>query len=98
MRRHYDDLIVGLSARMVVPFIQLYALYVVFHGHYSPGGGFQGGAVLAASFLLIRLSVGTDTAELQFRGTWGTPGSAIGTLLFLGTGLLVMVLGSAVLD
>jgi multisubunit Na+/H+ antiporter MnhB subunit len=59
MRGYYDDRIVALSSRLVVPFIQLFALYVVFHGHYSPGGGFQGGAMLAASFLLIRLSVAT---------------------------------------
>lgn len=98
MRRHYDDRIVALSARMVVPFIQLYALYVIFHGHYSPGGGFQGGAVLAASFLLMRLSIGTDSAELQFHRGWGTRGSAIGTLIYLGTGALVMLLGSNFLD
>jgi len=98
MRGYYDDRIVALSSRLVVPFIQLFALYVVFHGHYSPGGGFQGGAMLAASFLLIRLSVGSDGAQLQFRKGWGTPGSSIGTMVFLGTGIVVLVLGGYFLD
>ena len=98
MREHYADRIVALSARLVTPFIQLFALYVIFHGHYSPGGGFQGGAMLAASFLLIRLSIGTDAAQLQFQRSWGTPGSSIGTLIFLGTGLIVVFLGVNFLD
>lgn len=98
MREHYDDRIVALSARLVTPFIQLFALYVVIHGHYSPGGGFQGGAMLAASFILIRLSIGTTAAQSQFRRSWGTPMSSIGTLVFLGTGLIVLFLGFNFLD
>ncbi|MFO7767936.1 MAG: MnhB domain-containing protein [bacterium] len=98
MREHYDDRIVAISARLVTPFIQLFALYVIFHGHYSPGGGFQGGAMLAASFLLIRLSIGTDAAQVQFRRGWGTPGSSIGTFIFLGTGLAALILGVNFLD
>jgi multicomponent Na+:H+ antiporter subunit B len=98
MRSYYDDRIVALSARMVTPFIQLFALYVVFHGHYSPGGGFQGGAMLAASFLLIRLSIGTAAAQSQFPRAWGTPLSSIGALVFLGVGLVVMFFGFNFLD
>ena len=98
MREHYADRIVALEARLVTPFIQLFALYVVFHGHYSPGGGFQGGAMLAASFLLIRLSIGTGAAQLQFRRNWGMPGSSIGTLVFLGTGLMALFFGANFLD
>ena len=98
MREYYDDRIVALSVRLVTPFIQLFALYVVFHGHYSPGGGFQGGAMLAASFILIRLSVGSAVAQSQFRRSWGTPVSSIGSLVFLGTGLIVLFFGFNFLD
>lgn len=98
MRQHYDDRVVALSARLMTPFIQLFALYVVFHGHYSPGGGFQGGAMLAASFVLIRLSIGTAAAQSQFQRSWGTPVSSIGVLVFLGTGLIVLFLGFNFLD
>jgi multicomponent Na+:H+ antiporter subunit B len=98
VRRHYEDIIVGMSARLVVPFIQIYALYVIFHGHYSPGGGFQGGALLAASFLLMRLAIGTEVSQYHFHRSWGTRGSSLGALIFLSTGLLALLLGSHYLD
>ena len=98
MREYYHDRIVALSTRLMAPFIQIFALYVIFHGHYSPGGGFQGGALLAASFLLMRLSIGTDAAQLQFRRSWGTPGSSIGTLIFLGIGMFGLLFGAGYLD
>ena len=52
----YPDTIIRFVARQIVPFIQLFALYVVAHGHHSPGGGFQGGVILGASFILLAIS------------------------------------------
>ena len=43
MREPYHNTIVDGVARLLVPFIQLFALYVISHGHYGPGGGFQAG-------------------------------------------------------
>lgn len=43
MIRESDDVIIKTLARILMPFIVVYALYVVMHGHHSPGGGFQGG-------------------------------------------------------
>ncbi|MDK2835555.1 MAG: multicomponent Na+:H+ antiporter subunit [Thermosediminibacterales bacterium] len=43
---------------IVVPFIQMYGLYVVYNGHLSPGGGFAGGTILAASLILLCLTFG----------------------------------------
>lgn len=98
MRESYEDRIVALTARMVVPYIQLFGLYVVFHGHYSPGGGFQGGAIIAAGFLLVRIAVGTDVAQIQFQSRWGTAGSSVGALAFLGLGAVALILGHSFLD
>ena len=67
------------ASRLLAPFIQLFALYVIFHGHFGPGGGFQGGAMLAASILMLRLSVGAERSELKFRKSWGTPVGALGS-------------------
>merc|ERR1711991_920276 len=36
-----DPVITGVAARFMVPFMQIFGLYVIAHGHYSPGGGFQ---------------------------------------------------------
>ncbi|MCK4691085.1 MAG: MnhB domain-containing protein [Desulfuromonadales bacterium] len=41
-----ESLIIQTAVRILVPFIQLFGLYVIVHGHYSPGGGFQGGVIL----------------------------------------------------
>ncbi len=86
------------ASRLLAPFIQLFALYVIFHGHYSPGGGFQGGAMLAASVLLLRLSVGSEMSQLNFKRTWGTPMGALGAVIFAGTGLLTLLLGGHFLE
>lgn len=98
MTRKSDNPIVSLVSRIVSPFIMLYALYVIFHGHYSPGGGFQGGTMLAAAVLLIRLSAGNEIARLQFKEGLGTILGSIGVLVYFGTGFLVMLLGGKFLD
>jgi multicomponent Na+:H+ antiporter subunit B len=53
-----DDIIVKNISRMIIPFIQLYGIFVIFHGHLSPGGGFPGGAILGASIILYTLAFG----------------------------------------
>ncbi|MDO9229670.1 MAG: MnhB domain-containing protein, partial [Syntrophales bacterium] len=73
MLRYKSNLIILMVSRVVSPFIMLFALYVIFHGHYSPGGGFQGGTIMAASLLLMRLAAGREIAQLQFKTILGTP-------------------------
>jgi len=58
-----DDIIIKTLARILVPFIQIYALYVIMHGHYSPGGGFQGGVILAASIILLMITHGLKDTQ-----------------------------------
>lgn len=98
MNKAEDNPIVILISRMVSPFIMLFALYIIFHGHYSPGGGFQGGTMLAASVLLIRLAMGTEIAQLQFKKSWGTPLGSIGVLIYFSTGFVAMLCGGAFLN
>lgn len=47
------SLIAQTVGSLVVPFVQVFGLYVAFHGHLSPGGGFAGGTILGASFVLM---------------------------------------------
>ena len=54
------DLIVKTTCRLIVPFIQIFALYVIAHGHHSPGGGFQGGVILGAALILFAISFTCD--------------------------------------
>lgn len=98
MVKKFDSIIVGIVSRMMVPFIQLFALYVIVHGHSSPGGGFQGGALLGASILLLRLTVGEQYSEMLFPVKCGTPISGFGVFVFVAVGLLAMFGGGVFLD
>ncbi len=91
------SLIVVLVSRLVAPLIQVFAFYVIFHGHYSPGGGFQGGALLAASILLLRLTSGREESQRNFRTDLGMMLGPLGAMAFLGVGLL-MIGGGNFLD
>ena len=92
-----QSVIVVLVSRLVAPLIQIYAYYVIFHGHYSPGGGFQGGALLAASILLLRLTSGREGSQANFRSDLGMTLGPLGAMAFLGVGL-IMISGGNFLD
>ncbi len=93
----YDSIIVTFVTRLMVPFIQVFALYVITHGHFSPGGGFQGGAILAASGLLVRLALGQPVVRWFTHGRMRWLGAA-GLLIFAGVGVVPLFFGSAYLD
>lgn len=76
----------------------LFGLYVIFHGHYSPGGGFQGGTLLAASLLLIRISSGQEIGRLQFSDLFTTPLAIVGVLIYFLTGLTAIFAGGHFLN
>lgn len=90
--------IILLGTRFLSPYIMLFGFYVIFHGHYSPGGGFQGGTLLAASLLLVRIASGTKIANIQFKDYLATPLAAIGVIIYFGTGLLALIMGGYFLD
>ena len=58
-----EDLIIKTAVRLMVPFAQLFGLYVIVHGHYSPGGGFQGGVILGAAFIMLALAFDLQTSQ-----------------------------------
>ena len=92
------DLIIRMCCRLVVPFIQLFALYVVAHGHHSPGGGFQGGVIFGASLILY--AIGSDLRSTRNRVSLRLNAllSSTGVLIYAGTGALCLLLGFAYLD
>jgi multicomponent Na+:H+ antiporter subunit B len=49
--------IVVTAAQLLLPMIFLFGIYVFVNGHLSPGGGFQGGAIVAAGSLLLFLTL-----------------------------------------
>ena len=93
-----DNIIIRTVSRIMIPFIQLYALYVIMHGHHSPGGGFQGGVILGASFILYLLTHGLEEAKTRMSEIKAGMFSAFGLLIYSGIGLLCLILGSNYLD
>lgn len=92
------DLIVTNTVRLIIPVIQIFAFYVLAHGHVSPGGGFQGGVLMGASFILIALSWDLEKALLRFPVERCLFVAALGIILYAGIGLLSMFLGGEFLD
>ena len=64
--RNYEpenDTILKNSTRIILPIILIFGIYVVLNGHLSPGGGFSGGAVLGAGFILYLSAFGFSATE-----------------------------------
>lgn len=92
------DIILRTLCRFLIPFVQLFALYVIAHGHHSPGGGFQGGVILGASLILMAISQDMKTALNRLRERTLAILSAVGVTIYAGTGALCLALGSNFLD
>ena len=85
-------------AKLLIPFILLFALYVQFHGDYGPGGGFQAGVIFAAAIILYAIVFDLRSAQEAFR-----PGVVrilvpLGLLLYIGVGIAAIMKGGAFLD
>ncbi len=92
------DLIIAMTCRLVVPFIQLFALYVIAHGHHSPGGGFQGGVIFGAAIILFAISNNLRrTLRLMSERKSSILGS-LGVMIYAGTGVLCILGGAGFLD
>ncbi|MDF1823530.1 MAG: MnhB domain-containing protein [Verrucomicrobiales bacterium] len=94
----HSRIIVGTTVRIVVPVIQLFALYVIAHGHHSPGGGFQGGVILGASFIIIALSENLNAALRRLSEQNYVRLAAIGILIYAAFGVMAQILGKNFLD
>ncbi|MEB4591720.1 hydrogen gas-evolving membrane-bound hydrogenase subunit E [Candidatus Thiothrix sp. Deng01] len=82
------------GSRLLVPLILLFGAYVFVNGHLTPGGGFQGGAILASAALLLLL---TDPLK-RFSHTLIAVLESISGLVFVGVGVLGLLLAGGFLD
>lgn len=56
----YRNTLLESAVNVLFPLIVLFGFYIIIHGHLSPGGGFQGGVIIASAFLLMFLAHGDD--------------------------------------
>lgn len=96
MSKEHDQgmsVIVKTVTRLTVGLILLYGIYIVSHGHLSPGGGFAGGVIIALSFVHLMLAFGKETAFRKLSEAKAAFLESLGALLFLGIALLGLVWG-----
>ncbi len=93
-----DQIILRIMTTVMMPFILVFGFYVITHGELGPGGGFQGGVVIAAAFILYGLVYGTKELQWIFPRRVSDTLASCGVLLYAGAGVLSLLLGSHFLD
>lgn len=81
------SLIVKTITRLTVGLILLFGIYIILHGHLSPGGGFAGGVIVALSFVHLMLAFGKDVAVSKVSKNLASNLESIGALMFLSVAL-----------
>lgn len=79
--------IVKTITRLTVGLILLYGIYIVLHGHLTPGGGFAGGVIIALSFIHLMLAFGRELALKKLSQTAASVLESLGALMFLSIAL-----------
>lgn len=93
-----DQVVPRVIARMLIPFVLVFGFYVVFHGEIGPGGGFQGGVILASAVILHALVHGFEETSRAIPQRWVDRIMVLGVLIYVGTGAVGLFRGSAFLD
>ena len=92
------DLILRVVAKILIPFILLFAVYVQFHGDFGPGGGFQAGVIGAAAVVFYALIWGLEGARRIASDRLVETMVAAGVLIYASVGVAGIVLGGNYLD
>jgi len=85
--------IVRAAAGILFPFVLIFGFYIVAHGHLTPGGGFQGGAVIATGIVLLIAAFGAGEIGRRISPGALKGSEALGLLLFIGTAALAFGFG-----
>jgi len=83
------SLVLSTGCRVLFPLILIFGTYIFIHGHLTPGGGFQGGAIIASGFLLIYLGC----QEKRISQKASKFAESLGGLTFVVIGLLGLAFG-----
>lgn len=86
------SLIVKTITNIVIGFIFIYGVYIILHGHLTPGGGFAGGVIIAGVFILRLLAFGSSVKTEKKSSTTTSVFESIGGLLFIGIAILGLLL------
>ena len=101
MAQRFESLMLATMLGPLVAVLQLFALYVVIHGHYSPGGGFQAGVLLACSMILPLLVHGPQARRRGFivlSQNQAVVLASLGLLIYTAIGVASLFSGADMLD
>ena len=93
-----DFLVLRIVAKLLIPYMLVFALYVQFHGDFGPGGGFQAGVIAAAAVIFYALIFGLPAARRMVPDGLVEAMVGLGVLLYAGVGVAGIVLGGNFLD
>ena len=91
-------MVLRMVAKVLIPFMLVFALYVQFHGDFGPGGGFQAGVIGAAAIIFHALIFGLPAARTLVPDALVETMVGLGVLIFAGVGVAGLVLGGNYLD
>lgn len=92
------NLILRVIVKYLFPVIALFAFYVLFHGEYGPGGGFQAGVIMSVALIFYALVFGLETTEQVIPPQVLRILASTGILIYAGTGVVTMLMGGNFLD
>ena len=90
------SIIVKKVTQLLSGLIFLYGLYIIVHGHLTPGGGFAGGTILSGAFILVVISFGTDILKIKKEKIGSKIIESIAILFFLLIGTIGIFISAAV--
>lgn len=85
-------LIVKTVARLLFPIMLLFGVYVILHGHITPGGGFPGGVIIATSIAMIVLAYGSESAKDRLGTIEAEALESFGALMLVVLGILGIII------
>ena len=88
------SVIVQVIARLLAGVLFLYGGYIVLHGHLTPGGGFAGGVLIAASFILLSLAFGSVEQAEKNSYLFSSIFESTGGVVFVGLALAGYLAGT----
>ncbi|PXF63706.1 DUF4040 domain-containing protein [Kangiella spongicola] len=94
----FQHKVLRIVSKILIPAIMLFALYVQFHGEYSPGGGFQAGVIFASSIILYAMLFGVEQARKAVSMPVTKILAALGVLIYGSVGVVSMLNGGNFLN
>ncbi|WP_440772625.1 MnhB domain-containing protein [Natronorubrum sp. DTA28] len=99
----YDDTytesqVIMTTVKIIAPFTLTYGMFMSLHGADTPGGSFQGGAIIGVTVLMLAFAFGIEPTRQWLKNSFVVGLVTGGVTIFVATGLATMALGGSFLE